>query len=74
MCPGSLFSKIVNLCRTEAGLTSKWGKILPEVYWCHQIQSIYTVGHCVMSRGVAGKLADYTHTHRQYYVLRQHAA
>ena len=25
-------SKIVNFCRTEAGLTSKWGRISPAVY------------------------------------------
>ena len=31
--PGELHSKIVNFCRTEAGLPSKWGRILPAVYW-----------------------------------------
>ena len=35
--------KIVNFCRTEAGLTSKWGRISPTVYWGHQNQSSYVV-------------------------------
>ena len=36
-------SKIVNFDRTEAGLTSKWGRISPAVQWCYQNQSNYTV-------------------------------
>ena len=31
--PGGLCSKIVNFCHTETGLTSKWCRILPVVYW-----------------------------------------
>ena len=29
-------SKIVNFDRTETGLTSKWGRILPAVQWCYK--------------------------------------
>ena len=36
-------SKIVNFCRTEAGLTSKWGRISQAVYWWHQNRSSYIV-------------------------------
>ena len=35
--------KIVNFHPTEAGLTSKWGRISPGVYRCHQKQSIYVL-------------------------------
>ena len=34
-------SKIVNFYPSEAGLTSKWGRILPEVHQCCQIVSIF---------------------------------
>ena len=36
-------SKIVNFNRTEAGLTSKWGRILPAVQWSYQNQFNCTV-------------------------------
>ena len=31
--PGGLCSTILYFCRTEVGLTSKWGRIWPAVYW-----------------------------------------
>ena len=40
-------SKIVNFYRTEAGLTSKWGRISPGVCRCHQKQSIYVLRPCL---------------------------
>ena len=58
VCEWSWRPKIVNFCCTEAGLTSKGGRISPAVYWCHWIQSTDIVERYVMSRGVAGKLAD----------------
>ena len=61
--PGSLCSRIVNFCRAETGLTSKWGRILSAVYWCHQIQSTYILGCHATSYSVAGKLTDYINTH-----------
>ena len=61
--PKGLCFKIVNLCRTEADLTSKWGRIFQAVYWWHQNQSSCIVRCCVMSRGVAKKLADHLLTH-----------
>ena len=48
-----LCSRIVNFCRTEAGLTSKWGRILPAVYWWHQNPSSYVIGRRATSRDVA---------------------
>ena len=47
------YSKIVNFDLTEAGLTSKWGKISPAVQWCYQNQSNYTVQRCASSYDVA---------------------
>ena len=32
-----LFSKIANFYCTECCRTKKWGRILPEVQWCHQM-------------------------------------
>ena len=39
-------TKVVNFDRTEAGLTAKWGRILPAVRWCYQNQSNCTVRCC----------------------------
>ena len=39
--------KIVNFHPTEAGLTSKWGRISPGVCRCHQKQSIYVLRPCL---------------------------
>ena len=39
--------KIVNFHPTEAGLTSKWGRISPGVYRWHQKQSIYVLRPCL---------------------------
>ena len=33
LCEWSWRTKIANFCHTVAGLTSKWGRILPAVYW-----------------------------------------
>ena len=63
--PRVLRSRIVNFCRTEAGLTSKWGRISPAVYWWHQNQSSYVVRSHTVSLDVAEKLADHAHTHTQ---------
>ena len=41
--PNRQCSKIVNFNRTEAGLTSKWGRISPAVQWCYQDSSNCTV-------------------------------
>ena len=30
-----IFSKIVNFDGIEAGITPKWGRILPAVHWCY---------------------------------------
>ena len=38
--PNEQCSKINYFNRTEAGLTSKWGRILPVVQWCYQNQFI----------------------------------
>ena len=46
---GPGYSKIVKFCRTEAGLTSKWGRISPAVY---QNQSRYIVKHHATLRDV----------------------
>ena len=70
--PRGLYSRIVNFCRTKAGLASKWGRMSPAVYWWYQNQSSYVEGPHAMSHDVARKLTDYTHTH--YHVLRQHSA
>ena len=35
--------KIANFDRTEASLTSKWGRISPAFHWCYQNQSNYIV-------------------------------
>ena len=65
--------KIVNFCRTEAGLTSKWGRILLSVYWWYQNQPSYTVGRRATSRDVAkcfwkiGWLHTHTQTHNTTY-------
>ena len=40
-----ILSKIFNFDRTEAGLTSKWGRISPAVQWCYQNQS-----NCIVCR------------------------
>ena len=69
--PRGLCFEIVNFCRTEAGLTSKWGRISPAVYWWHQNQSRYIVWRCATSRGVAKKLADHSPTHTQSHIWRQ---
>ena len=42
-----LSNKIVNFHPTEAGLTSKWGRISPGVCRCHQKQSIYVLRPCL---------------------------
>ena len=39
--------KIVNFHPTEAGLTSKWGRISPGVYRWHQKQSMYVLRPCL---------------------------
>ena len=39
--------KIVNFHPTEAGLTSKWGRISPGVYRWHQKQSTYVLRPCL---------------------------
>ena len=39
-------SKIANFIRTEAGLTSKWGRISVAVQWCYQNPSNCTVRQC----------------------------
>ena len=39
--------KIVNFHPTDAGLTSKWGRISPGVCRCHQKQSIYVLRPCL---------------------------
>ena len=57
--PRGLCFKIVNFCRTETGLTSKWGRNSPAVYWWHQNQSRYIVRRCATWSGVAKKLADH---------------
>ena len=54
---------MVYIQRTEAGLTSKWGRISPAVYWGHQNQYSYIVRRCTTSCGVAKKLADHSLTH-----------
>ena len=43
------YSKIVNFDRTEAGLTSKWGRISAAVQWGYENQSNYTVQRRAMS-------------------------
>ena len=45
-------SKIVNFNRTEAGLTSKWGRISPAVQWCYQNQSNCTTWRRTASREI----------------------
>ena len=55
-------SKIVNFDRTEAGLTSKWGRISPAVQWCYQIQYNCTVRRRTTSRDVAKKYDTETDT------------
>ena len=40
------FRKIANFQLSEAGLTSKWGRISPEVYRWHQKQSMYVLRPC----------------------------
>ena len=57
-----LCSRFDNFCRTDAGLTSKLGRISLAVI------SEPVVGCCSMSRDVAEKLADHAHTHTQYHV------
>ena len=57
-------SKIVNIDRTEAGRTSKWGRILPAVQWCYQNQSKGPKRQLITSRDVAEKLMHtYIHMH-----------
>ena len=56
-------SKIVNFDRTEAGLTSEWGRILPAVIWCYHDQSNCNVRRRATSpRNV---LQTHIHTHIQ---------
>ena len=47
--PNGQCSKIVNFNRTEAGLTSKWGRISPAVQWCYQNQFICPPWQCTAS-------------------------
>ena len=56
--PGSLCSKIINFFFIQ-----KLAFHQTTVCWSHQIQPTYIVGYRATSRGVGGKLADYTHTH-----------
>ena len=50
--PKGQCSKIVNFNRTEAGLTSKWGRILPAVQWFYQKQSNSNLWRCTVSREI----------------------
>ena len=59
---GPWCSKIVNFCRTEAGLTSKWGRISPAVYWWHQKQCSYIV-QCRRATSRNGIKVFSLHTH-----------
>ena len=43
------FSKIVNFHLSKTGLTSKWGRISPELQWKRDIKSIY-IHKVVLSR------------------------
>ena len=58
---GHVCSKIVIFCCTEAGLTSKWGRISPEVYWWHQNQSSYNVRRSATSRDGIKVFCLHTH-------------
>ena len=66
-------SKLVNFCRTEAGLTSKWGRISPAVYWWHQKQCSYIVRRRATSRNGIKVFGLHTHalTYSQSHVWRQ---
>ena len=47
--PRGLCSRIVSFCRTEAGLTSKCGRISPADYWWYQNlcrRMLYSVAQC----------------------------
>ena len=67
----SRFPKIAHFQLSDAGLTSKWVRISPAVFWLHQNQSSYVIRRCATSRNVAEKFADYAHTHT---ILRMEAA
>ena len=58
-------SKMVNFNRTEAGLTSKWGRISPAVQWCYQNQSNCILQRCTTSGNVAKKFVTHTETDTQ---------
>ena len=60
-------SKIVNFDLTEAGLTSKWGRISPAVQWCFQY---CTVGRCTTSCDVTQKFVT-TCSQNTAYIARQ---
>ena len=57
-------SKIVNFNRTEAGLTSKWGRISPAAQWRYQNQSNCIVKRCMTSGDVTKKFGTHTETLR----------
>ena len=66
-------SKIANFNHTEAGLTSKWGRISPTVQWCCQNQSNCTIRRCTTSLDIAKKFFKYIHTHINTYGHRDKA-
>ena len=53
---------MVNFDHTEAGLTSKWGRISPAVQWCYQNQSNCIIQRCTTSGNVAKKFVTHTET------------
>ena len=59
---GPVCSKIIIFCHTEAGLTSKCGRISPKVYWWHQNQSSYIVRCLATSRNGIKVFGLYTHS------------
>ena len=64
--PNGQCSKIVNFNRTEAGLTSKWGRISPAVQWCYQNQSNCIIRRCTTSGDVAKRHRNTgAHSHGQ---------
>ena len=50
-----IYPKTVNFDHTEAGLTSKWGKIWPAVQWCYQNQFNSNIRRHTTSSDVAQK-------------------
>ena len=54
---------------TKAVLKSKWDRISPAVYWCHQNEASYVVGRCATSSDVARKFADHTRTHTHIHTI-----